>query len=157
MKKALIFCVSVLVVVCDQLTKYWALAFLTPYDAKPVFSMLSWTLAFNSGSAFSFLADSGRWHAWFFTGFSSLISLVLLVWIVRLNTARLYGQAFALALILGGAIGNLIDRVRIGYVVDFIDIFYKSHHWPVFNLADSAICVGAVLLAIAWIRENHYA
>ena len=147
MKKALIFFVSLVVVLCDQLTKYWALAFLTPYDAKPVLPMLSWTLAFNSGSAFSFLAD--------FSGFSMLISLVLVVWIVRLNTARLFKQAFAMALILGGAVGNLIDRVRIGYVVDFIDVFYKSYHWPVFNLADSAICVGAVLLAIEWIRENN--
>ncbi|MDF1827127.1 MAG: signal peptidase II [Legionellaceae bacterium] len=154
MKKALIFCVSVVVVFLDQLTKYWALGFLTPYDSKPVFSMLSWTLAFNSGSAFSFLANSGRWHMWFFSGFSTLISMILLVWIVRLNQARLYKQAFALALILGGAIGNLIDRVRIGYVVDFIDVFYQSYHWPVFNLADSAICVGAVLLAIEWIREK---
>lgn len=154
MKKALIFCVSFLVVLCDQLTKYWALAFLTPYDAKPVLPMLSWMLAFNSGSAFSFLANSGRWHMWFFSGFSALISLVLVVWIVRLNADRLFKQAFALALILGGAIGNLIDRVRIGYVVDFIDVFYQSYHWPVFNVADSAICVGAVLLAIEWIRDK---
>ena len=154
MKKFLTFFVSVLVVLFDQLTKYWALVYLTPYETKPVFPMLSWTLAFNSGSAFSFLAESGRWHTWFFTGFSVLISLVLVVWIVRMNAARLFKQAFALALILGGAVGNLIDRVRIGYVVDFIDVFYKTHHWPVFNIADSAICVGAVLLAIEWIREK---
>jgi len=154
MKKMLIFFVSVLVVLFDQLTKYWALAYLTPYETKPFFPGLSWTLAFNSGSAFSFLAESGRWHAWFFTGFSALISLVLVVWIARLNAARLFKQAFALALILGGAVGNLIDRVRIGYVVDFIDVFYKSYHWPVFNIADSAICVGAVLLMIEWIREK---
>ena len=155
MKKVLIFFVSALVVVLDQLTKYWALVYLTPYDAKPIFPMLSWTLAFNSGSAFSFLAESGRWHAWFFMTFSALVSFVLLVWIVRLNTARLFKQAFALALILGGAVGNLIDRVRIGYVVDFIDVFYKTYHWPVFNLADSAICVGAVLLAMTWIQEKR--
>ena len=155
MKKAWIFLISMLVVCCDQLTKYWALTHLPPYEPQPVFSMLSWTLAFNSGSAFSFLADSGRWHAWFFTSFSALISLVLVVWIVRLNAARLFKQAFALALILGGAIGNLVDRVRIGYVVDFIDVFYQSYHWPVFNLADSAICVGAVLLAALWMRESH--
>ena len=154
MKKALVFCVSVLVVLCDQLTKYLVLSHLMPYEARPVFPMLSWTLAFNSGSAFSFLADSGRWHAWFFMGFSAIISVVLVVWIVRLNAARLFKQAVALALILGGAVGNLIDRVRIGYVVDFIDVFYKTHHWPVFNVADSAICIGAVLLAIEWIREK---
>lgn len=154
MKKVLIFCVSALVVLLDQLTKYWALTYLTPYEAKPIFSMLSWTLVFNSGSAFSFLAESGRWHTWFFMSFSVLISLVLVVWIARLNAARLFQQAFALALILGGAVGNLIDRMRIGYVVDFIDVFYQSYHWPVFNIADSAICVGAVLLAILWIREK---
>lgn len=136
----------------DQLTKAWAMKHLIPYDPEVVTSFFSWTLAFNSGSAFSFLAEAGRWHTWFFAGFSTLVSMGLVVWIFRLES-RLFGQMLALALVLGGAIGNLIDCIRIDYVIDFIDIHYKTYHWPIFNIADSAICIGAAWLAILWLSE----
>ena len=140
--------VLVLAVICiDQLSKYWAWSVLIPYQPVPILPLFNVTLAFNSGAAFSFVSGAGEWHRWFFAGFSLLMSLVLIVAIVRVPpTLRL--QLLALSLILGGAIGNLIDRALIGRVIDFIDIYYKNHHWPVFNLADSAICIGAVLLFI---------
>ncbi len=153
MKKAIALSLSVFVILFDQLTKYWVMMHLVPYESVSVFPMLSWTLAFNSGSAFSFLAESGGWQMWFFAGFSTLVSMGLVVWILRLES-RLFTQMLALALILGGAVGNLIDRIRLGYVIDFIDVYYQTHHWPVFNLADSAICIGAVWLAILWICEK---
>lgn len=155
LKRTLAYSLAVFVLLLDQLSKYWAMMHLSPYESQPVFPMFSWTLAFNSGSAFSFLAESGAWHLWFFAGFSALISLGLVIWIARLKEA-LFCQMLALALILGGAIGNLIDRIRIGYVIDFIDLYYKTHHWPVFNLADSAICIGGAWLAIEWMREPSH-
>lgn len=147
MKKWLWFILSVVVICIDQATKYWASVDLTPYHSEPVLPVLNLTLAYNTGAAFSFLHNAGAWHRWFFTGFSLLMSIGLIVWIARLpSSARL--QLAALSLILGGAIGNLIDRADLGFVIDFIDIYYKNYHWPVFNMADSAICIGAVLLLI---------
>jgi signal peptidase II len=132
-------------IVLDQATKFWATQALLPYQPVPVMPMVNITLAFNSGAAFSFLSHAGEWHRWLFAGFSLVMSVVLLVCLLKtLVSMRL--QSLALSLILGGAIGNLIDRAYSGYVVDFIDVYYKHYHWPVFNVADSAICVGAVLL-----------
>ncbi len=151
--RAIALSLSVFIILLDQLTKYWAMTHLMPYESVTVFPMLSWTLAFNSGSAFSFLSEAGSWHMWFFAGFSALVSLSLVIWIVRISS-ELFTQMLALALILGGAVGNLIDRLRFTYVIDFIDVYYKTYHWPVFNLADSAICMGGVWLAIVWMREK---
>ena len=153
MKTVIALSLSFLIIVLDQLTKYWAMTHLMPYETLAVFPMLSWTLAFNSGSAFSLFAESGRWHLWFFAGFSALVSLGLIAWILRIKSS-LFTQQLALALILGGAIGNLIDRLRFNYVIDFIDVYYASYHWPVFNVADSAICLGGIWLAILWVREK---
>lgn len=156
MKKTIAFSISLLVILLDQLTKYWAMMSLMPFESTPVFPMLNWTLAFNTGSAFSFLATSGAWHLWFFAGFSALISLGIIIWIIRLQESayQFFQQVLALALILSGAIGNLIDRIRIGYVIDFIDFHYKAYHWPIFNLADTAICLGGIWLAIIWLKEK---
>lgn len=155
MKKWFWFVLALVVIGIDQATKYWASADLAPYHPEPIFPMFNLTLAYNTGAAFSFLHNAGAWHRWFFTGFSLLMSLGLIVWITRLpSSARL--QLAALSLILGGAIGNLIDRAILGFVIDFIDIYYKHYHWPVFNIADSAICIGAVLLLID-LCKNHQA
>jgi signal peptidase II len=151
--RAIALSLSVFIILLDQLTKYWAMTHLMPYESVTVFPMLSWTLAFNSGSAFSFLSEAGSWHMCFFAGFSALVSLSLVIWIVRISS-ELFTQMLALALILGGAVGNLIDRLRFTYVIDFIDVYYKTYHWPVFNLADTAICMGGVWLAIVWMREK---
>ena len=109
--------------------------------------MVNFTLAFNTGAAFSFLSGTGDWHRWLFTGFSAVMSVAIFVWIIRLpSTARM--QAAGLSLILAGAVGNLMDRILLGHVIDFIDVYYSHYHWPAFNIADSAICVGAFLLIL---------
>ena len=105
------------------------------------------TLAHNYGAAFSFLSDAGGWQRWLFTGLSSVVTVVLIVWLLRLTAAEKLTAA-ALALIIGGAIGNLADRIKHGYVVDFIDVFYRDWHWPAFNVADSAITCGVILLLL---------
>ena len=135
---------SAAVIALDQVSKWWALANLQPYQPVAVIDkFLNWMLAFNTGAAFSFLADSGGWQRWFFTGLAIIVSAVLVFWLAR-TARRDWRNAVPLALIVGGAIGNVIDRIRFGHVVDFIDIYVGQHHWPAFNIADSAICVGAI-------------
>lgn len=136
---------SAFVVTLDQLTKLWAQSVLQYHQPVPVMPMLNLTLAYNMGAAFSFLSDAGGWQRWFFIVLTLIVCGVILRWIWILRTQeRLH--AAALALILGGAVGNLIDRVWYGYVIDFIDIYYQRYHWPIFNVADSAITIGVALL-----------
>ncbi len=136
---------ALLVLALDQATKLWAAAALdyaVPVVVLPFFNL---TLVHNTGAAFSFLADAGGWQRLFFVVLSGVVSTVLVVWIWRLpRTARLLG--IALALVLGGAVGNLVDRVAYGYVIDFLDFHAAGWHWPAFNVADSAISCGVVLL-----------
>ena len=136
---------SVLVIALDQATKYLAGVLLDLHQPVPVLPSFNLMLTYNTGAAFSFLADAGGWQRWFFLGLSALVSLGLIVWLWRLKPSdgRL---AAALALILGGAVGNLIDRAWLGQVIDFIQLYYDRWYWPAFNVADSAITVGAVLL-----------
>ena len=139
---------SVLVIVLDQLSKFWVLATLTPGQKLAVIpDFFYWTLAFNTGAAFSFLADSGGWQRWLFTGLALVISIVLLVWLKRTRAGD-WRTALPLALVLGGAIGNVIDRIRLGHVTDFILVYFGDWAYPAFNVADSAVCVGAVLLIL---------
>lgn len=138
---------SVLIVVLDLWTKQIATENLTLYRPVQINSWLNMMLAHNYGAAFSFLSQAGGWQRWFFTGLAAVVSLILIVWLFRLNAKeRLTG--LALSMIIGGAIGNLADRVNHGYVVDFIDVYYKTYHWPAFNLADSAITCGIILLLV---------
>ncbi len=139
--------VTALVILFDWHTKALASEALELYRPVEVFSWLNMTLAHNYGAAFSFLSDAGGWQRWFFIVLSSGVSLVLLVWLLRLPRQE-WVTGLGLALILGGAIGNLVDRVQLGYVVDFIDVYYRSWHYPAFNVADSAITCGVVLLLI---------
>ena len=147
MKKWPWFTLSLVVLVADQLSKNWALSNLIAYQPQPVLPMVNVTLAYNTGAAFSFLSGVGGWHRWFFAVFSVIMSIVLAVWLIRLPSKAVL-QCIAVSLILGGAVGNLYDRVALGHVIDFIDVYYQNHHWPVFNLADSAICFGAFFLVI---------
>ena len=137
--------ISSLVVVLDQSTKYIADSNLDLRVPVEVFLGLNMTLCYNKGAAFSFLSNAGGWQRWFLMAISFVISLVLVFWLrnVDKNSKAL---AWGLALILGGAIGNLIDRTLYGYVIDFIDVYYNYWHWPAFNIADSAISIGAGLL-----------
>ena len=133
--------------VLDLWTKHLASQNLELYRPLPINSWLNLTLAHNDGAAFSFLAGAGGWQRWFFTTVAVVVSGVLLIWLKRLpNHARLL--PVAIALVLAGALGNMVDRIRLGYVVDFIDIHYGGWHWPAFNLADSVIVVGVILLLL---------
>ncbi len=141
------FWLSGVVLILDQCSKLIADALLQFNQPVPLLPFLDLRKVYNPGAAFSFLSDASGWQRWFFVGLTLLVSLVLAVWLRRLQAgqARL---ALALSLILGGALGNLIDRVVYGYVIDFIDLYYGDWHWPVFNVADSAITVGAGLLIL---------
>lgn len=138
---------AVVVIVLDQWTKILATDNLIMYRPVEVMPMLNWTLMHNTGAAFSFLSDAGGWQRWFFTILAVGVSIFLVVWMKKLPSEEKL-QAISLALILGGAIGNVIDRVRFGYVVDFIDVYWNEAHWPAFNIADSAIFLGAMLMII---------
>jgi signal peptidase II len=149
--------ITLAVCVADQVTKYYALLHLRNSEI-PLAPFLKFSLAFNTGAAFSFLSDAGGWQNLFFVVVAFLISVVILFMIRRLG-ANDTQVAVALTLVLGGAAGNVIDRVRFGYVVDFIDVYYRAWHWPTFNVADSAITIGAVLLVldalgITWRRRS---
>ena len=137
-----------LIIVADQISKHFVLAHLQLHETIPVIDgLFNWTLAYNEGAAFSFLADAGGWQRWFFTGLAVIVSVVLVVWLSRTPRSD-WRTALPLALVIGGAIGNVIDRVRFGHVVDFVDVHYAGSHFPAFNIADSAISVGAVILIL---------
>lgn len=137
--------ISVVVILLDQLTKQLAEARLVYAEPLAVMPSFNLTLLYNRGAAFSFLSDAGGWQRWFFVAVSILASIALVFWLRKLSSGQ-WLLAVALALVLGGAIGNLIDRLWLGHVVDFIQVYYRDFYWPAFNIADSAIAVGAVLL-----------
>ncbi len=137
--------VSAFVVGFDQISKYLSTQHLMLVDKIKVFPGFDLTLRHNTGAAFNFLANAAGWQRWFFIGLAIVVSLVIYVWLGRL-TAKDKQEAFALSLILGGAVGNLLDRISYGYVTDFILLYYKDWEWPAFNIADSAIFLGVVLL-----------
>ena len=147
MRKKYWYLLSMVVVLLDQASKYWVGVSLIPYKPLPVFPMFNITLAYNTGAAFSFLSGAGNWHRWFFSGFSLVVSILLVIWLWRTSSQDGL-QSAGLSLILGGAVGNLLDRGLDGYVIDFIDVYYKYHHFATFNLADSAICIGAAFMAL---------
>lgn len=147
MHKLLWLSLSLIIVIIDQLTKIWAVNTLVYEHPMAVLPFMNFTLLYNTGAAFSFLAEAGGWQRWLFMGLAIVISIGLVIWLLRLSVRQL-GLIIALALILGGAIGNLIDRVIYGYVIDFIDVYYQTWHWPAFNVADSAITIGVTILLI---------
>lgn len=137
---------ALLVVALDQWTKHIVLGALDHLQRVEVIpGFLNWTLAFNTGAAFSFLADEGGWQRWLFTALAIGVSAVLVAWLGRTRRGD-WRTALPLALIVGGAIGNLIDRLRFGHVTDFIQVYHGEWYFPAFNVADSAISVGAALL-----------
>ncbi|HCD56696.1 MAG: signal peptidase II [Haliea salexigens] len=141
------YALALLVIVLDQLTKVAAEQYLTYARPLPVTSWFNLTLQYNPGAAFSFLSDAGGWQRYFFSGIAVAISAVLVVWLYRLPSGQRLLPA-ALALILGGALGNLWDRLVLGHVVDFISLHYAGAFFPAFNIADSAITVGAGLMIL---------
>jgi signal peptidase II len=145
---------SALVVVLDQATKWLAVAMLQPYRPVSLVPHMSLTLMYNQWAAFSFLSSAGGWQRWLLTGLALLVSSVLVIWLLRLGPGERLTAA-ALSLVIGGAVGNLIDRLYLGKVVDFVDFFVGNWHWPAFNLADSAISVGVVLLLLGSLRGGQ--
>lgn len=144
---------SVLVIVLDLASKAVISHYFSLYESMIVIpGWFNLTLAHNTGAAFSFLANESGWQRWFFSAVALLVSVVIFFWIKRLQNHERW-LAIALALILGGALGNFWDRLTLGYVVDFLDVYYLGSdgvalHWPAFNIADSAISIGAVMLVI---------
>ncbi|MEH6592018.1 MAG: signal peptidase II [Halioglobus sp.] len=138
---------AAVVILLDQYTKALATAGLDYARPVEVFSWFNLTLQHNTGAAFSFLSDAGGWQRYFFSIVAVLISAVLAVWLFRLERGQ-WLLALSLGLILGGALGNLWDRLLLGYVVDFISVHYDGRYFPAFNIADSAISVGAACMII---------
>jgi signal peptidase II len=145
---------AALVVLLDQASKLAVLRLLEPYQVMPVVpDFFNLTLAFNRGASFSFLAEAGGWQRWLFSGISAIAAVVIIVLLRRTSPGdRLNG--YGLALVLGGAIGNLVDRLRLGHVVDFFDVYHRAWHFPAFNVADSAITIGAALLVLGIGRQG---
>ena len=139
--------VSALVLVLDQASKLAIDATMQLYESIPLLPYFNLTYAHNTGAAFSFLANAGGWQRWLFAGLAVVMSGIIGVCLYRLKQHETL-MAWALSLVLGGAIGNLIDRVAYGYVIDFLDVYYQDWHWPAFNIADSAICVGVGLMLL---------
>ena len=145
---------AVLVALLDQASKWWVLQQFRPGEVLPVLPFFNLVLTFNEGAAFSFLSDAGGWQRWFFIGLTLAVSVGLVVWIKRLRPEDKW-MAGALAMVLGGALGNLVDRIRFGRVTDFLDFHWHGWHWPAFNLADSAITIGVVVLILfSWRGEE---
>ena len=141
------YTLAVVLILLDQYTKALASGALEYARPQAVFSWFNLTLQHNSGAAFSFLSDAGGWQRYFFSGIAVVISTVLIVWLYRMPRGQ-WLLALSLALILGGALGNLWDRLTLGYVVDFISVHYGPYYFPAFNLADSAITVGAACMLL---------
>ena len=142
---------ALLVVLLDQFFKIVIVRSFSYGESRPVTGFFNLVLVYNTGAAFSFLADAGGWQRWFFTGLGVVVG-AFIVWLLDRHTGqRLF--CVAVSLILGGAVGNVIDRVVYGHVIDFLDFYVRNYHWPAFNVADCAITVGAVLLIVDELRR----
>lgn len=136
---------ALVVLVLDQVTKHWVVADMALYESIQVLPFFNLTYVHNYGAAFSFLSDAGGWQRWFFAFIAAAVSGLLIFWLNKLKPGQwMLGASYAL--ILGGALGNLYDRMVLGYVVDFLDVYWNTSHWPAFNIADSGICIGAALI-----------
>ncbi len=140
--------VAFVVVLADQLTKWAIIEWVALYERIPLNSFINLTHQRNTGAAFSFLADAGGWQRWFFVTLASVVSIVIAIWLWRIRRERQAMLAAGLALVLGGAVGNLIDRILLGYVTDFIQVWFGDWAFPSFNVADAGISVGAALLIV---------
>lgn len=145
---------SLIVLALDQATKWIVDRSMHVYQTIELLPFFQLTYLRNQGAAFSFLSEAGGWQRWFFVALSIAFSVGILFWLTRMPSGRRW-EAIAWALVLGGAVGNLIDRALLGYVIDFLDVFYGSWHWPAFNVADSAITVGIGMLLIDSFRARQ--
>lgn len=143
--------IAAIIVLLDQVTKITITQILTYGQSIPITSFFNLVLVYNEGAAFSFLSNQGGWQRYFFTGIAIVAAIVITYLISKNLGQRLH--CWGLTLILGGAIGNLIDRLMYGHVIDFLDFYVKTWHWPAFNVADMAICVGAGLYILDELRR----
>jgi signal peptidase II len=146
---------TVVVIALDQLTKWLVVQHFSYGERLNLLPVLDFTLAYNQGAAWSFLAGESGWQRWMFTGLAVLVATVLVVWLRRLKASSQGLLACALALILAGALGNVIDRLRLGHVIDFIMVYWDEHVFPIFNVADCSISVGAGLLLLDAFLETR--
>ena len=144
---------SVAVIVLDQITKLLIVEHFTYGERLNLLPVLDLTLAYNPGAAWSFLAAESGWQRWLFTGLSIVVSAALLLWLRRLKARSQGLLSCAVSLILAGALGNVIDRIRLGRVIDFVMVYWDEHMFPIFNVADSAITVGAAFLLLDALLE----
>jgi len=152
MRKIIWFSLIGVVIAVDQLSK-WAITKSFHFgETRNIFPSFDLTLRYNTGAAFNFLAEADGWQRWFFIGLALTVFVIVSVWLIKLPLNEKL-EGFALSLIAGGAVGNLIDRLVHGHVIDFILVYYKAWEWPAFNIADSAICVGVALLLIKIIKK----
>lgn len=140
------------VVVVDQITKLAVDGSFEKHERLEILPFFNLTLAYNKGAAFSFLASAGGWQRWFFTAIAVGVSIMLVAWLRKIPKTD-WWTAVSVALILGGALGNLYDRVVYGHVIDFLDFYWQNYHFPAFNVADSAITVGAAMMILEMIRN----
>ena len=145
---------SVLVLVTDQYTKALVLENIELYQAIQILPFFNLTHVYNYGAAFSFLDDAGGWQRWFFTIIAFAVSALVLWWLKQTSKEQMI-LPVAFSLIIGGAIGNALDRLVHGYVIDFLVLYYQDWYWPAFNVADSAICLGAVLLIVDMFKNKE--
>lgn len=139
--------ISVIAIVLDQWSKQAIVSGMNLYQSIQILPFFNFTYVHNYGAAFSILYDAGGWQRYFLTGLALIVSAVI-VWWLRQSTKQQVLLPVAFSFILGGALGNVLDRILHGYVIDFLDFYYGSYHWPAFNIADSAIFIGAALLII---------
>jgi signal peptidase II len=145
---------SVLVVLADQASKYYITEHFGEFEHITLLPVLDITRMHNVGAAFSFLASASGWQRWVFIGLAGVVSVGIIVWLLRLREKAHGLLACGLALVLGGALGNVIDRIRLGYVIDFIHFHWDRAYFPAFNVADSAITVGAACLLLDALFEG---
>lgn len=148
------FLFTLLLIALDQITKLLIYGYIKPHDSIVINDFLSLSHVHNYGAAFSFLADQSGWQRYFLSGFSLVASVAIIIWMRRIDAGRLL-KLFALSILLAGAIGNLIDRLLLGFVIDFIDLHYQGFYWPVFNVADVLISLGVVLLIFSDIKKHE--
>ncbi len=145
---------AVIVIVLDRISKDWVMMHLAFFEPREILPVLNLTLAYNTGAAFSFLHSASGWQQWALGGLAVLVTCVVVVWLSRVPK-NAWWLNIALCLIIAGAIGNACDRVMYGYVVDFIDFHVNDWHFAIFNIADSAICVGVAMLMLDWLRTSR--
>lgn len=144
---------AVLILIMDRFTKYWMLYNLIPFHPVTVLPFFNFTLAYNTGAAFSFLHSASGWQNLLLGAIASIVSILIIYWLIHLSSRERW-TCSALCLILGGALGNVWDRILYGYVIDFFDFHLSGWHFAIFNVADSAICIGAFMLMLQWMRQR---